>query len=201
MEFLAVLLLAPYLWIAAAVVVCVFIAALTENDAPGKATLLALVVAVVFEVFSPFKPLSSVISNPLVSISAVVAYFATGAAYGVLKWWRFVVTMRERFDESLAEQLDRKKVTSLSELTSVVREDVIERATRASVGYGRTIPPQIAQHKARFMGWAAYWPVSALWTLCNDPVRRILNAIYNALAVTLQNISNSAFGEVPSNKG
>lgn len=201
MEFLAGLLMAPYFWLAISFAAFVLIAALTEDDGPGKATLVLAVLAVVLEVFSPFKPLSLAISSPVLAAVYVGAYLAVGAFYGILKWWRYVVVAREVFDADIADSLKRRGAATLAELASNIRESVIERATNKAVGYGNSIPPQIAEHKAKFMGWAAYWPLSGAWTLLNDPVRRVFNAIYNGLASTLQDISNRSFGDVPSKKG
>jgi hypothetical protein len=44
--------------------------------------------------------------------------------------------------------------------------------------------------------WMGHWPISALWTLINDPVRKALKAIYARIAGTLQRISDHLFSDI-----
>lgn len=41
------------------------------------------------------------------------------------------------------------------------------------------IKPLASSHKNRIIQWIAFWPVSCIWTLINDPIRKFATYIYN----------------------
>jgi len=48
------------------------------------------------------------------------------------------------------------------------------------------VHPKVGKHKMRIYVWIAYWPWSFVWTMINDPVRKIFNRIYASIAGWLQ---------------
>jgi hypothetical protein len=60
-------------------------------------------------------------------------------------------------------------------------------------GYGYQMPPQAREHKSDIMLWMTYWPFSCLWTIINDPIRKIFRTIYTHIATSLQKISDRMF--------
>jgi hypothetical protein len=60
------------------------------------------------------------------------------------------------------------------------------------MGYGFG-PPQVREHKSDIMLWMTYWPFSCVWTLINDPIRKIFRTIYANIAKSLQSISDRMF--------
>ncbi len=59
----------------------------------------------------------------------------------------------------------------------------------------KAIRPIAARHKARIMQWVAFWPISIVWFIINNPVRRIYNLIWSFLKGTYQRMSDSMFAE------
>lgn len=55
--------------------------------------------------------------------------------------------------------------------------------------------PTAAAYKGDIMGWMAFWPWSALWSLINDPIRRLFNTLFNLLSETYDAISRWRFRE------
>ena len=53
--------------------------------------------------------------------------------------------------------------------------------------------PDHLRYKGRIIAWGGYWPPSMVWTILNDPLRRIGNWIYRMLGSTLKRISDSAW--------
>jgi hypothetical protein len=56
--------------------------------------------------------------------------------------------------------------------------------------------PHPKDHKARIMRWMGHWPWSMLWTLINDPFRRICKMLYKRMTVILVDIAQEAFAGV-----
>jgi hypothetical protein len=58
------------------------------------------------------------------------------------------------------------------------------------VAYRLREAPQVRLHKGDIMLWMTYWPFSGLWTLINDPIRKVFRTIYTHIAKSLQAISD-----------
>ena len=53
--------------------------------------------------------------------------------------------------------------------------------------------PQASSYKGRIIAWMTYWPMSALWTIINDPIRRLFNRLHKKLDKVYQKISDRVF--------
>jgi len=60
----------------------------------------------------------------------------------------------------------------------------------------KVIQPLAMQHKSSITQWIMFWPVSFVWTIINDPVRKIANYIFSRIKGTFQKMSDSMFAEV-----
>lgn len=165
-EFLAVGALGFWLLLG---ISAILMSEMLDNDAPGWATIVAIVTLAVLVVFGGFSPLSYLAEHPGEIVLAVAAYFFAGAVWSLVKWYFWLVKLRRRIDAGEAQ--DRVLYT-------------------AGV---RQFPPHPSDHKSRIIGWIALWPASMLWTMINDPVRRAAEEIYARLGGTYQHISNRVF--------
>jgi hypothetical protein len=43
------------------------------------------------------------------------------------------------------------------------------------------------------MTWMSFWPMSLLWTLLNDPIRKLFTEIYTRISGTLQKIADREY--------
>jgi hypothetical protein len=62
-----------------------------------------------------------------------------------------------------------------------------------SVNITDSIKPIAAKHKSKITQWIAFWPISGLWTLINDPIRKLVNVIFSRIKNTFQRLSNHIF--------
>jgi hypothetical protein len=58
------------------------------------------------------------------------------------------------------------------------------------------IKPLATEHKSSITQWIAFWPVSLIWTMINDPVAKIINWIFECYKGTFQMISDKMFGKL-----
>lgn len=140
-----------------------------DNDAPGWATIVAIVTLAVLVVFGGFNPLSYLAAHPGEIVMGIAAYFFAGAVWSLVKWYFWLVKLRRRLDAG----------------------ETVSRVIYTAGVHG--FPPNPGDHKSRIIGWIALWPASMLWTLINDPVRRVAEDIYAGLGGTYQHISNRVF--------
>ena len=47
-----------------------------------------------------------------------------------------------------------------------------------------------ANHKTKITHWMIYWPISGLWTIMSNPVKKAFDRIFDKLEFFYQNISN-----------
>jgi hypothetical protein len=142
-----------------------------DNNAPGWATIVAIVTVAVLVVFGGFNPITYLAAHPGEVVLGIAAYFVTGAVWSLAKWYFWLVKLRRQISD--ADDRNRSRILWL-------------------VGVG-DFPPSPGEHKSRIIGWIALWPASMLWTLINDPVRRAAEEIYARLGGTYQSISNRVF--------
>jgi hypothetical protein len=144
----------------------------------GLATVGLVITLTTLQVFSDVHPLSYIVNDPLRSLVIAAVYIALGVAYVWFKWTSYT-------------RMAARKIASV--LKSDSSNDLVY-AIRVS-GY-RSIPLKVSDHKSKIMGWMAYWPISAAWTVLNDSLRRLFEVIYDRIAVSLQRISDRAFADL-----
>ena len=145
------------------------------TESIGIATVGLGIVLTALQLFSDVHPFSYIINDPIRSVVIGALYILVGVGYVWLKWFSYVNTA----------------VRKISEIMTSSSTNDIEFACRRA-GY-KSIPLKVSDYKTKIIGWMAYWPISAVWTLLNDPLRRLYDAIYNGIAASLQAISDKAF--------
>ena len=72
--------------------------------------------------------------------------------------------------------------------------------------YGKVVlKPKVREHKSMVYLWMAYWPWSLVFTILNNPVRKIYRHIYNSIHTLISRESPTMFGRAfnyhhPGNK-
>lgn len=185
-----------WFWSLLAVAV-LFIGVCVSSERFGKATLCVLGTLLVLALFGNFNALNWLRDNPIRNtLIGFAAYFAIGAVWSVAKWWFFVRRKREEYDEMKRRFLDAHKVSGdavPNHLKSSWREH-LDRST----GFGRRspFPPRARDFKSKIIAWMTYWPWSMILTLVDDPIRKLFNAIFEAIQGAYQGISDNAFKSV-----
>lgn len=159
-----------------------------EWEYSGLATLSVLITAIIMQFGCHVDIIGYVQTSPIVVLYFALGYFATGTVWSVIKWWFFVRGERRKYDEYKETWLKNQGIEGNS------IPDNLKGSFLSSIpSYGSDkieIRPQVGWHKARIFLWIAYWPWSCLWTVINDPVRRICREIYSSIKATLQKISD-----------
>jgi hypothetical protein len=106
----------------------------------------------------------------------LLGYFVAGVIWSFIKWYFYLLNVRDEVRAAGSIEKWQK-----------------DNPWKASYGQTWKVPPDPAQHKGRIIGWMTYWPWSALWTLINDPIRRIWKIIYSRVAGVFKSVSDSVF--------
>lgn len=190
-----------WFWILMAVHFCVLLA-LIEYEKVGWATITLIATFAALHFLGDFNIVSAVLHNPATAAIVAAGYFVAGTAWSVVKWWFYVRRCREEYDTLKAAFLERNGVQGTAvpdALKGKWKEELSNdyrygRERRRSFANG--VIPKAGDHKGRIMTWMCYWPWSAVWTMINDPVKRLFKQIYLQIQGLLQSISNRAFSGV-----
>ena len=138
-----------------------------------------------------------VTSNPLNILACVGAFFILGAVWGVIKWWIYCRDQLEAYNEFRNEFLSRKGLNDTSKVPPEFRrefKEAVERHNSNRYGKDNKIGvPKVSDNKGRIMRWMTFWPVSMIWSLINDFVKRTFRVIYYKIAGFLQSIADKMF--------
>jgi hypothetical protein len=52
-----------------------------------------------------------------------------------------------------------------------------------------------AKSKSKIVAWMAFWPCSVIGYVFNDPVRRLFNALFNALRESYQKMADKILND------
>lgn len=162
-----------------------------DKEYSGLATLSVAVTAGIMQWGFGVDIIDYVRAHPSHICYGAIGYFVFGTIWAITKWWFFVRAERRKYDAFKSDFLRKHEITG-----DVIPDDLKERFSEEFPRYGSSrieVHPQVTEHKARIYMWLSYWPFSALWTLINDPVRRVFTEIYSHIRATLQRISDAAW--------
>lgn len=187
---------APFWWVT---IICLIeVALLTRFAVYESLTAGAVSLAVFFGLFylmGIFNPIAFIWHNALTFIAIFIAYTVVGIGYArFIKWKLYVSDWASCAREFKMEWLSSKNVTG-TVITPELENDWKSYLNRNYNSGSIFEPLNIWKHKQRFFTWVAYWPFSALWTLINDPFRRIVNWAYTHLMVAMQKDADRAAAE------
>jgi hypothetical protein len=162
-----------------AVSVFIIICDVYEREGRAFSTLALFVGAILF--FNP-ELVIAVREHPLYLLYGFVAYIVLGVATAIAKWYFFLLNVKDEISDRLADE-DR---------------DIYSKITQVYVrGRKVALPIKVSNFKARITGWMTYWPWVAVWTLLDDPIRRLFQRIYRFNARLLQNMADRFVPNVP----
>lgn len=118
----------------------------------------------------------------------VAAYFATGVAWGTIKWWRYVSDQYSLFLETKEKFLKSVRAKS-GDARFDIQTAFVQELSWARVEHN----PQVRTHKDDIVRWMTFWPFSFIWTMIDDPITRSFRFMFNSIKGLLQDISDQRF--------
>lgn len=117
----------------------------------------------------------------------------------------YVTTWSERigsgsgFRASQTEDLEKTKklLDAVNDLGTITEDTPVPDALRAdwksSSGYEI---PKATEHKSKISIWVVYWPVSLVWSLVNDFVKKFIRTLITQFRVVYDNITKMAYHKI-----
>lgn len=109
--------------------------------------------------------------NPGDVVLWVLGYFVLGTIWSFVKWYFHLITQKERL-----------------------------------IGKEHAYPHykdrfDVKENKERILNWMIYWPLSALWTTINQPVRKLFNEIFRKVEGSYQKMSDNITKDLKPKNG
>jgi len=167
---------------------------------------------------------SNINENPLKSVFYLLGYFVAGFLWSMVKWYLFVnkralayKTRRfsflteqraslikdnqERFDHSRQQASGRylEQLSNIS-LETQVPEFLAEEWRHQHNYNDDDSKPEVHENKNKISNWVIYWPVSLIWSLINDFIKKLITAIILKIKFIYQKITNKAYKSIENER-
>lgn len=187
-------------------VIAVSVAAILVSSFFEKGTLTFLgVVGLVFGLieFANANPFEFIVAHPFSIAIGFAAYVGFGVLWSLVKFRFYTGELKNTFSQFKQAHLDTLGAKSLDALDPAELDDFRRRAQQAmhnAARYG-SYPVRPQEHKATIMFWMAYWPLSLLAYLLNDPIKQLLDALYRLFSGLFNRIARDQADEYVADMG
>ena len=171
-----------------------------DRKSASGAFFTVLLVIVLWVAFGDKRLVPWVIHHPLRDAEYVGGYFLVGIIWGFVKWFLYVLGIRDDYETYRAEWVEKygpidESLFPPSSYNNQARtsQPMTKRQMFVSNVGSHLQPPKAARHKGEIIFWMSYWPFSAVWTIIHDPITRLYRFIYHRIAVVFDGISRSMF--------
>ena len=191
-----------------------------ENEWPGWALFSIIGTCCLLHWCGNVPIVAYITGNPWVIGIGVAIYILVGAPWGCLKWWFWLRNQRERYIDirrswiaGLPNKIKRGGVTG-PELAAYKEVIAAKKVTKSAKEYwqkylkdehgyrhGSFEKPLLRHNKRRIIMWMGYWPFSMLWTVINDPVRKLFRQVYHSIEGILQRIADHVWKDIEDEMG
>jgi hypothetical protein len=128
----------------------------------------------------------------------VLGWLGFAAPWAIVKWTLFVRDNSIRYDEILQTFLDGRQGWPANANAFTVEQKVewkeyfdLNSHQDDAYEYVKVeFTPRARNHKADIMGWMVFLPFSFLWTILNDPIRKLFREMYRIIVGWLDSITN-----------
>lgn len=173
---------------------------LVEIEKAGFAFLVLLGTLITLQFASDLNIIQLVVQHPWMALVGVIGYAAIGVVWSMVKLHFYEKTRRAKYDSlkrsfGITHDLSDEMINApIPEALKSQWATYLEKngPRYDSLYYLRNFNDP-SQHQGRIVSWIGYWPFSFIFTICNDPLRRIGNAIFESLRGTYASIVRNAW--------
>lgn len=166
-----------------------------ENENGVGATVSLVIFGCCLQFFGNVDFLGYFWNHPWHIAIIVGVYFLFGGIWGSVKWWIFCRDRLEEYEETKKEFLRSKGLENTKKVPPEHRAEWKRRLEQNTSYRGRTLadPPRVRDNKGRILRTMTFWPISLIWSMINDFVKRVFKEIYRKIAGYLQRIADNMF--------
>jgi hypothetical protein len=180
-------------WILTAIAFLALVVEINSNKV-GSAFVTLLAYAAVIVLLSDIPVWTWIKANPLYILYGFAAYVGAGAVWSVIKWWFYLLNMRDRYETLRSDWLGIRNLKEVP-VNDPVQYQTFKEQVVAKVDYRHSFPPVATEHKGKITTWMTFWPFSLVDTILGDFLARVFKTVHAWLAGLMQRISNGVFGK------
>lgn len=155
---------------------------------------------------------SYIAHHPINTLLYIVGYLALGLIWSFIKWWMFTekqaIIYKEKRCKWLCEMRkdlesrkgrtsqDEKLTAQLAYLENIELEtqvpDFLMEEWKRRLSYSFEVP-QVHNNKEKIAIWITYWPISLIWSLINDFIKKFVRTLVMKFKDVYQGITMSSF--------
>ena len=179
----------------------ILVSSFLEKGAFAFLGIIGLAFGLIF--FADAKPFEFFAAHPLSVAIALASYFGAGVFWSLAKFRLYTGELKNKFSEFKQTYLDGLGAKSIDALDPAQLDDFRQHAQSVMQNAARHgfYPVRPQQHKATIMFWMAYWPVSLIAYLLNDPIKNLLDALYRRFSGLFNRIAQAQAGEYLADMG
>jgi len=154
--------------------------------------ILALVIYVLFSQFIAGADIVNfAVKHPMQMLLYILGYFVTGFIWSFIKWWLHVNSIADKYKER------KRKYEALKEPKT---ESNFQSWERKNYSYKNLEKPKVSQSKKKITLWIMYWPISMIWSLLDDFVKKTIQHLVIKFQKLYQSIVDRAFRGIDTNE-
>jgi hypothetical protein len=148
-----------------------------EEQSGTGATIILIISVFLIGIFGNFESFKNIfnyaVTNPWTVLGFFALYVVLGIVWSFFKWYFYL---------------------------STIKEEVKEKKENCIKFYRQEIDISLSVNKNRVIVWMSYWPFSIIWTLINDPIKKLYRYILHKISGLYQKISDRMFKEFNNTK-
>jgi len=155
-------------WFFIAVVIIGFFIAIEYDSFVWSTIMFAATIGVV-SWLSNLHLWANIAEHPYWTAIIIAGYLVFGLVWSMYKWRLYNIKMKEKFKEALEEKNN-------------------------AISFAK---PKFKDNEWRILLWWIYWPLSFVWTVINDLIKRFFKYIVRKLKKVYEAISDSVYADIP----
>lgn len=148
--------------------------------------------------FGQVDILGFISTHPWSCVAAVLAYFALGLTWGIVRWYFFCLDRIRRYTEEKNKFLEHKGLAKGIVIPEDLRLEWSKWIDHVSSPLRDRLcdAPKVRDNKNRILSWMTFWIPSMIWFFINDFVKRVFKEIYQFVHGFLQRMADNMFAHV-----
>lgn len=162
------------------------------EENPGFALIATGIYILIIQLFSNFNFISWISLNTWTFFKYLIMYVIIGTIFSVIKFWFKLIEERREFDIAFENFLKDKNIQNQGITYKTVPEAFKAECYLRMRSHSL---PDIYQSTSKITFWMGYWPLVAIWTLINNPLKWLWEEIKNKLAQLFRDMHQKILGD------
>jgi len=160
-----------------------------EKEEVMPAIIILILYGLYFQFLAGVDFFGYLLKNPLHLLYTITAYVVCGLVWSGIKWALFVNTEAEKQKDTWRYFLKNNNLPS-----STKKLTLRKKRDWDSSNYHKK--PMFSGNKKKITIWVTYWPLSLIWSLLNDFVKKLMHLIVIRFHKVYEAIANKAYKEI-----